>query len=247
MLVGLNLISLAPQRIELPQYQNPQLQSKTLLLPCLYRIYKMGIFSSSKPSSSKSSSSAPSVPNKAQRIKAAKERTAAVSRIQQEALARLPPNSLYIVLWIRSDPPVANDFHWGYYFHTESDGGIKYHARNLGSGWIPDHGKTKGVFKSNFLCVLVQVATVPPARHQALDQIMRARDGQLNQIPRMSCRVWLLDTLGRLMQQGIVRGPSVDAVQQECFSIGNHFSSGAAGNDQPRPVVQSRVCQLLGN
>lgn len=81
----------------------------------------------------------------------ARERALAIKKSQEDALARLPLNTLYIVLDIRSDPPQPNDFHWGYYFHTSPRGGSKYHMRNLGGGWIPDHGETGGVFKSNFL------------------------------------------------------------------------------------------------
>lgn len=122
-------------------------------------------------------------PSPAQPPKTAKERASAIKKTQEEALTRLPLNALYIVLYIRSDPPQPNDFHWGYYFHTGPQGGYKYHMRNLGGGWIPDHGKTGGVFKSNFLCVLIQIATVPQGKHGQLDQIMKSRDHDVNSIP----------------------------------------------------------------
>ncbi|KAL4919023.1 hypothetical protein BDW62DRAFT_217133 [Aspergillus aurantiobrunneus] len=146
-------------------------------------------------------------------------------------------NTLYVVLWIRSDPPKPNYFHWGFYLHTSSTRGTKYHARNLGSGWIPDHGHTGGVFKSNFLCVLIQIATLPQAQRGLLDQIMRSRDGVFNSIPGMSCRVWLLVTL-----ESLVRCSDVTALEQECFAFGNHYSVGASKNNQPRPVIASGLC-----
>ncbi|KMU85036.1 hypothetical protein CIHG_02819 [Coccidioides immitis H538.4] len=80
----------------------------------------------------------------------ARERASIIKKAQEDALARLPLNTLFIVLYIRSDPPQSNDFHWGYYFHTSAQGGLKYHMRNLGGGWIPDHGPTGGVFQVQF-------------------------------------------------------------------------------------------------
>ena len=177
-----------------------------------------------------------------QQPQTARDRALAIKRTQEEALARLPLNALYIVLYIRSDPPRPNDFHWGYYFHTSPRGGLKYHMRNLGGGWIPDHGTTGGVFKSNFLCVLIQIANVPLAKHSLLDQIMRSHDGDVNSIPGVTCRVWLMAILQKLIQHGIVHCSNVDALQQECMVFGNQYSAGAAMNTQPRPVVSSRLC-----
>ncbi|KAJ9400228.1 hypothetical protein DTO282F9_2998 [Paecilomyces variotii] len=185
----------------------------------------------------KSQSSSPAQPPMAPR-----ERALAIKKAQEEALAQLPVDTLYIILYIRSDPPQPNDFHWGYYFHTSPRGGVKHHIRNLGGGWIPDHVSTHGVFKSNFLCALVRIATVPKANHSRLDQIMKSRDGDVNAIPGVTCRVWVMTILQTLIQNGIIRCSNVDALQQECMEFGNEYSAGAAKNDQPRPVVESRLC-----
>ncbi|EEQ34852.1 hypothetical protein McanMca71_001940 [Microsporum canis] len=171
-----------------------------------------------------------------------KERALAIKQLQEEALRSLPPNSLYIVLYIRSDPPEPNNFHWGFYSHYNETGGCKYHMRNLGDGWIADHGPTAGVFKSTFLCVLIQIASIPPEKRSLLDQIMRSHDGNTNSIPGMSCRVWLLVILQKLIQQGLVRCNSCEALEQECLEIGNQHSPGASKNHQPRPVVKSKLC-----
>ncbi|KAM5442921.1 hypothetical protein MferCBS31731_001793 [Microsporum ferrugineum] len=170
------------------------------------------------------------------------EKALAIKKIQEEALSRLPLNTLYIVLWIRSDPPTPNNFHWGYYFHTSKTRGYKYHMKNLAGGWIADHGETGGVFKSNFLCVLIQIASVPPEKKTLLDQVMKSRDGDVNSIPGMSCRVWVLTIAEKLAQQGLLRYSSLEALEQECFRVGNQYSAGAADNNQPRPVVRSEVC-----
>ncbi|KAJ6095209.1 hypothetical protein N7486_005955 [Penicillium sp. IBT 16267x] len=129
-----------------------------------------------------------------------------------------------------------------YYFHTSAMGGTKYHMRNLGGSWMPDHGPTGGVFKSNFLCVLVQVAIVPGTVYGRLDQTMRSHDGDVNSIPGVTCRVWLMEILQKLIQQGIVRCSNAEALLQECMGIGNQYRASAAINQQPRPVLRSRLC-----
>ncbi|PLN78864.1 hypothetical protein BDW42DRAFT_187091 [Aspergillus taichungensis] len=131
------------------------------------------------------------MPNPASLIKTARE--------------RLPLNALYLVLWIRSDPPRPNDFHWGYYFHKSSTGGTKYHIRNLG-----------------------EIERVPQAKHSQLDQVMRSHDGDVNSIPSVTCRVWLFTILQKLIQNGIVICSSCDALQQECMDFGNQHSAAAA-------------------
>lgn len=114
--------------------------------------------------------------------------------------------------------------------------------RNISDGWIPDHGPTGGIFKSNFLCILIQIATVPEASRNSLDQIMRSHDGDVNTIPGVTCRVWVIKILQKLIEQGIVRCSDADALQQECMAFENQYSPGAALNQQPRPLVRSRVC-----
>lgn len=92
--------------------------------------------------------------------------------------------------------------------------------KNLGSGWIPDHGHTSGVFKSNFLCVLTQIAGIPEAKHGLLDQIMKSRDLDVNDIPDLTCRVWLLTILQDLIRHGLVRCSTVEELQQEMYDLG---------------------------
>ncbi|EEH03886.1 conserved hypothetical protein [Histoplasma capsulatum G186AR] len=175
---------------------------------------------------------------------AAKEKAFEIKRLQEEALRSLALGSLYIVLYLRSDPPRPNDFHWGYYFHTIPSGGTKYHVKNLGSGWITEHGSTTGLFKSNFLCVVVQIAAVAEAKYAQVDQIMRTHDGKLNSIPGISCRVWILSILQMLIENGIVQCSSCAELEQECFEIGNQHRFGAIANNQPRPVVRSTLCTI---
>jgi hypothetical protein len=71
---------------------------------------------------------------------------------------------------------------------------------------------------------------------------MRSRDGDVNSIPGITCRVWLMVIMRELIQQGIVRCSNIEGLQQECMAFGNQYSQGAANNTQPRPVVRSTLC-----
>lgn len=89
--------------------------------------------------------------------KAVRERALQIKQLQESALAALPQRKLYIVLWVCQDPLIANDFHWAFYYHRTTAGGINYHMKGIGAGWIADHGYTGCVFKSQFLCVLIEI------------------------------------------------------------------------------------------
>jgi len=63
-----------------------------------------------------------------------KERALTIKKTHEEALTRLKLNTLSIVIWIRSDPPQPNDFHWGYYFHKNHQGGFNITWKS----WVAD-------------------------------------------------------------------------------------------------------------
>lgn len=186
-----------------------------------------------------------STTSRAARAAAAKEQAAINRKLQEEARENLPINSLYICLFIRTAPPQPNTFHWSYYFHTDTAGGTKYHIQNLMErGWIADHGRTGGVFKSNFLAVVIQVGDIQQNARDQLDQIMRSHDHDVNEIPGVSCRVWALAIMRKLIEAGLVRCDlGIEKFEQECMAIGNQHRHAAEANEQPRPVVRSTVCR----
>lgn len=164
------------------------------------------------------------------------------------SLADLKVNGLYIILFIRNDPPVPNDFHWGLYFHRHRrTGGTKYHVKQQGSGWITDHGPTAGVFKSFLLVGLFRIADVPAGWEGHLDQTLRTYDSQLN-TPGMTCRVWLLRVLALLQKpidgKIILKCGDLVALETEVKNWGNANAMSARDNDQPRPVAASSLCGL---
>ncbi|KAJ5923625.1 hypothetical protein N7454_008870 [Penicillium verhagenii] len=164
------------------------------------------------------------------------------------SLGTLSPNGLYILLYIRHHPPVPNNFHWAFYFHiSPQQGGTKYHVKDIGQGWIPDHGVNHAVMKEFLLVGLFQIAHVPTGQEEYLDRIMRTFDGRLN-VPETTCRIWILWVLALL--QGTVDGrrllecDDVQALEEEIKDWGNENAMGAANNEQPRPVGRSSLCRL---
>ena len=69
---------------------------------------------------------------------------------------------------------------------------------------------------------------------------MKSYDGTLNSILGISCRVWLLMVLDRLVEEGLVHC-DVGELERECMDFGNEFSLSASLNEQPRPVVGSML------
>ena len=165
------------------------------------------------------------------------------------SLQTLKPNGLYILLFIRKDPPVQNDFHWGLYMHQHPDnGGMKYHVKNIGGGWITDHGITKGVFKSFLLVGLFRIANVPPGWESVVDNKIRTYDSQLNHINGITCRKWVLWVLAKLQEPdngySILKCNDLNALEQELLAFGNANAMSTSHNVQPRPVGASSLCSL---
>lgn len=184
---------------------------------------------------------------KAGRIAEAKQRAATIKAQQEERLASLPINTLCIYLKNRSDSHIKNDFHWGYYFHVDRAGGMKHHATNESKAWIAEHVRTNGLLKELMLCVIIDIARVPPELHAELDRQLGVFDGCMNDeipgIAKMNCRTWLKEVLKGMMQAGVVKlQGNVEELEAECLEIGNRFGDEAAANVQPRPVVKSALC-----
>ncbi|KAJ5144218.1 uncharacterized protein N7515_003005 [Penicillium bovifimosum] len=174
------------------------------------------------------------------------ELRASIKAKQAETLARLTPNTLHIALYLRSDPPLPNDFHWAFYLHNGTGStpvGTKYHVRGIGGGWIPGHEATAGIFAENFLCVMIQIGTIPASAHARVDELMRINDQTLNSIPGITCRTWLLEVLGVLVEEGFVHC-DVRELEKDCMEIGNEHSWSASTNEQPRPAVMWRKASL---
>ena len=174
--------------------------------------------------------------------RAAMQKALQTKQLQEQALTTLPRRKLYLVLHLRKDPPEANDFHWGLYYHKGQAGGTKYHVKNMSGGWIPDHAATGGLFKSNFLCVVIRIGTIPEDKEQQLDQLVRKYDGNLNATSGMTCRVWVMKVLELLEKDKLVECPSLTALETECFNFGNQHMVAAARSEHPRPVVVSTKC-----
>lgn len=68
---------------------------------------------------------------------------------------------------------------------------------------MTNRGPTRGVFESNFLCVLVQIPTIPSQAVVQMDAVMRLKDREINQIPGESRGVWLREIVATLRAIGL--------------------------------------------
>jgi hypothetical protein len=171
------------------------------------------------------------------KLQAKRAKAQEIQQSQEQALNQLPPNTLYIALWLRYDPPPLDDFHWAFYHHDGPKGGTVYQVKGLGEGWITDHGVSGCIFKSLFLGGLVRIGNIPETKKQELDQWIRSLDNNLNEIKDITCKVWLFEVLTHLIKQGFVRCADPEALKSECLAFGNKFRFEASENIQPRPVT----------
>lgn len=173
----------------------------------------------------------------------ARQRASALRLGQADILSKLSLNTLHIALYIRSDPPLPNDFHWAFYLHTNSPGGYKYHVRGRNNRWLSGHESAANILSENYLCVLIEIATIPVETHERLEQIMKSLDSTLNQTPGITCRTWLLMILAKLVEAGLME-IDVAELEKECYDFGNGFSLATAMNVQPRPLVKSTFASM---
>lgn len=164
------------------------------------------------------------------------------------ASTEIKKGSIYVLLYVRNQPPILNDFHWGLYFHGNTNTrGMKYHIKTVGPGWMPDHGPVTAIMKEFLLVGLFRVADVRPEWHAHVDKTIRSLDDQLN-VPGNTCRVWVLDILSLLQEPvggyQILRCRDISALQKEIFDWGNGHAAAAAANEQPRPIGASMLCGL---
>lgn len=151
----------------------------------------------------------------------------------------LEAGSLYIILFLRDAP---DSFHWGLYHHTSSNRGIKYHIRQMGSSWIADHGETGGATKSIYLIGFLRIAQVPAEKVGDVNHIIT--NVPYTSVPGLNCHTWAMECIRRLVDAGFVRCSNLDQLAREAqaFAVSEYESAGL--NKQPRPVQDSRLCNL---
>ncbi|KAI0021378.1 hypothetical protein F4780DRAFT_287222 [Xylariomycetidae sp. FL0641] len=167
---------------------------------------------------------------------------------------KLTTGGIYILLFIRDDPPKPNDFHWALYLHKGEHGGLKWHISNLKSGyWIAEHTELRDPFKLFLLNGFFHIATIQLDQADRVDGVVRSYDNDLNR-PETTCRTWLLRVLKLLQcetvrgltgERAILRCGDIDALEQETKDFGNRHAPSCAANKQPRPIEASAICEDL--
>lgn len=125
---------------------------------------------------------------------------------------------------------------------------MKYDVENINGAWMTGHTRTGNIFKNGFLCVLIQIYALGngDAEKSTVDLGIRSLDDKVNEIPDVTCRVWLLVILDKMVKEGILRfgedPQDMNVLEKECLEIGNGFMDEAVANKQPRPLVVSKFC-----
>jgi len=162
------------------------------------------------------------------------------------SLPELKVDGLYIILFVRSPEYDPDNFHWVLYLHQGPvKGGMKYHIKGEGDGWVTDHAVTAGVFKSFLLVGLLHIANVPKGWEDRANSIITEDDNRLNSIPGNTCRVWLLSALERLRDAGVLHCSNLVALEREVKDWGNSHQISAIDAQTPRPCGVSNLCGPL--
>lgn len=161
----------------------------------------------------------------------------------------LRPGSLYIGLWARTDTFGPDAFHWGLYHHfwnsqgqTRQTQGRKYHIRNYNNYWIQDFGTTASAMNSLLLVCFIRIADIPADQDANLLTLL---SGLPFNTPGITCRIWVFNAIEALIMHRFMRPTNLQALEQEAWTFGQAFFNATVNNQQPRPVVDSRLCYLL--
>ncbi len=150
------------------------------------------------------------------------------------SLSDLHDGGLYVNLYVREPEVDPDNFHWALYFHhNEVFGGTKYNVKQQGPGWIAEHGVTKGALKSLFVVGLFRIANVPSEMEERTKALICQEDGKLNDIPGITCKVWLLRGLERLQANGILKCGDLVALEEEVKGWGNGHQQSAIDAEKP--------------
>lgn len=123
-------------------------------------------------------------------------------------LEDLADNSLYILLFCRADPGPDN-FHWALYLHRNAQsGGTKYHITGSEGRWLVAHETTRSVTRQFLLVCLIRVASAAIEQQELADRIIRQEDDTVNQIPGITCRIYVRRICERLKAAGLMTFPS---------------------------------------
>ena len=167
--------------------------------------------------------------------------------------ATLTPGGLYIFLYLNSTTG-QRQFHWALYHHYDHHDemkrnatvtytkGYKYHIRNIGAGWIADHSSKSGIINSTFLIGSILIGNIDPSLSKQVTDIVTQYDETLNDIPGVTCRVWLETVLQNLIDGNILKlGGTIAQLGEEIMQIGDENEGDALIGILPRPTWTSSL------
>lgn len=156
----------------------------------------------------------------------------------KEMTSLFQENSLYIGLYVRDTEP--GTYHWSLYMHHSGSSGKKYHIRNIGSGWMGEFEIIKGALKEMLLIGYLRIAAI--SDDNSLSQADQIIESTRYDVEGVTCRIWLLDAVKKMIDARIVRCGSLEGLEEEAKAFGAANFSGAGLKASSPAVVDSKVC-----
>ncbi|KAH8926401.1 hypothetical protein BT69DRAFT_1239107 [Atractiella rhizophila] len=162
-------------------------------------------------------------------------------------MAELPTNGIFIALFLRTDPPQPDDFHWALIISTTDAQArainYKFHISGSNGRWMPDHQRTANFLNSFLLAGCLHIGTFRITDKDILERLITADDQLVNSfLPPYNCVQYILNAISRVAAGGYLQLASIEALKQEALQFGNTNSSSAIRNEQPRPIGVSATC-----
>lgn len=160
----------------------------------------------------------------------------------------LEPGGIYVALFVRGE---ANTFHYSLYHHHSSckdakgrivTDGMQFSVNQLGVGWITAHERTAGVMNLLFLVGLVKIGSCEDSAE--LERLVRVEDDMLNEIPGVTCRVYTMRAIQRLLEASILRSifnATLEEIEEELRHFALAHEEDANMAIQPRPLHFSKL------
>lgn len=166
------------------------------------------------------------------------------------------PYHLYISLSFAGLDTKPETLHWSFYVSLcdrflapGCSGGQQYTIYTSdGKGWTASHSQVGNPFSSPGLIGFIRIGAIPATNYPMLPSLLQADDGLLGALAAsptgLSDQIWMLRVLDRLLHHGLVRAPSILAIEWEAVQFGQVNSIGIMnGTIKPR-VIDSTVCWL---
>lgn len=160
---------------------------------------------------------------------------------------RVRPGAFYIMLSVTAGGDAPDYYHWALYHHRAGwKGGKKWNIRQVKEKWTFQHIDLINVTQDPWLVGLLRISDeIDESKWEKMGELIVQEDGEVNKDKKMRCRVWALNAIARLVEEGMIRLiTNLDDLELDAKAFGNKWNLSAMLYETPRPVSNSTVCVL---